>query len=101
MIRIVADNKIPFLKGVLESYANVTWLPGKQITRDAAMQADALLVRTRTRCNADLLEGTAVKFIGSYQVSIILIRLLCKKNINGQILAEFIVSSAVYCGSPA
>lgn len=65
MIRIVADNKIPFLKGVLESFANVTWLPGKQITRDAAMEADALLVRTRTRCNADLLEGTPVKFIGS------------------------------------
>ncbi len=65
MIRIVADDKIPFLKGVLESFAKVTWLPGKQITRDAAMKADALLVRTRTRCNADLLEGTPVKFVGT------------------------------------
>ncbi len=65
MIRIVADDKIPFLKGALESFASVTWLPGKQITRDAAMKADALLVRTRTRCNADLLEGTPVKFIGT------------------------------------
>jgi len=65
MIRIVADDKIPFLKGILESFANVTWLSGKQINRDAVMDADALLIRTRTKCNADLLEGTAVKFIGT------------------------------------
>jgi erythronate-4-phosphate dehydrogenase len=65
MIRIVADDKIPFLKGILESFANVTWLPAKQINRDAVMNADALLIRTRTKCNADLLEGTAVKFIGT------------------------------------
>lgn len=65
MIRIVADDKIPFLKGILESFAHVTWLSGKQITRDSIMDADALLIRTRTKCNADLLEGTSVKFIGT------------------------------------
>lgn len=65
MIRIVADDKIPFLKGALDSFANVTYMPGKQINRDALINADALLVRTRTRCNAELLEGTPVKFIAS------------------------------------
>ncbi len=65
MIRIVADEKIPFLKGVLESFARVTWLPGKQITTDAIKGADALLIRTRTKCDADLLEGTSVRFIGT------------------------------------
>lgn len=65
MIRIIADDKIPFLKGVLEPYANVTYLPGKHITKDAAMVADALLIRTRTRCNEQLLEGTPVKFIAT------------------------------------
>ena len=29
------------------------------------MNADALLIRTRTICNADLLEGSPVKFIGT------------------------------------
>jgi erythronate-4-phosphate dehydrogenase len=65
MIRIVADDKIPFLKGALESFASVTYIPGKQINRDALIKADALLIRTRTKCNAELLEGTPVKFIAS------------------------------------
>lgn len=65
MIKVVADDKIPFLKGVLDSYAEVEYLPGKQITKDTILDADALLIRTRTRCDAGLLEGTKVKFIGT------------------------------------
>jgi erythronate-4-phosphate dehydrogenase len=65
MIRIVADDKIPFLRGALESFANVTYMPGRQINRDALEHADAILIRTRTKCNAELLEGTPVKFIAS------------------------------------
>ncbi len=64
-MKIVADDKIPFLKGALEPYAEVVYLPGKLITREALMGADALLIRTRTKCTANLLEGTSVKFIGT------------------------------------
>ncbi|HSV76321.1 MAG TPA: 4-phosphoerythronate dehydrogenase, partial [Bacteroidales bacterium] len=65
MLKIVADHKIPFLAGVLEPYAKVVYLPGAQITRSDLMDADALVVRTRTRCHAELLEGTEVKIIAS------------------------------------
>jgi erythronate-4-phosphate dehydrogenase len=65
MIKIVADDKIPFLKGVLEPFANISYLPGREITRERVSSADALLIRTRTRCNSELLEGTPVKFIGT------------------------------------
>jgi erythronate-4-phosphate dehydrogenase len=65
MVRIIADDKIPFLKGVLEPFAKVTYLPGNQINRKSALGSDALLVRTRTKCNSELLMGTPVKFIGS------------------------------------
>jgi erythronate-4-phosphate dehydrogenase len=65
MIRIIADDKIPFLRGVLEPYAKVTYIPGNQINRKVAMESDALLIRTRTRCNSELLEGTPVKYIGT------------------------------------
>jgi erythronate-4-phosphate dehydrogenase len=65
MIKIVADDKIPYLRGVLESFANISYLPGRQITREVVRDADALLIRTRTRCNSDLLEGSSVKFIGT------------------------------------
>jgi len=64
-MKIVADDKIPFLKGVLELYAEVVYMPGNQINRQILKDADALLVRTRTKCNEDLLEGTKVKFIGT------------------------------------
>jgi erythronate-4-phosphate dehydrogenase len=65
MIRIVADDKIPFLKGVLENYAEMKYVPGKQITREMLKNADALMIRTRTKCTDSLLQGTGVKFIGT------------------------------------
>ncbi|MFZ4707254.1 MAG: 4-phosphoerythronate dehydrogenase, partial [Bacteroidales bacterium] len=62
MLRIIADEKIPFLNGVLEPYAEVKYMPGNLITRDSLLNVDALIIRTRTRCDKSLLEGTAVKF---------------------------------------
>ena len=64
-MKILADDKIPFLKGALESLAEVVYMPGKQISRDILKDADALLIRTRTRCTESLLAGTGVKFIGT------------------------------------
>ena len=64
-MKIVADNAIPFLKGVLEPYAQVEYLPGKTIATADVRDADALIVRTRTRCDAALLEGSSVKLIAT------------------------------------
>ncbi len=64
-MKIVADDKIPFLKGVLEQYAEVVYLPGDLITKSILQDADALLTRSITQCNADLLTNTSVKFIAS------------------------------------
>jgi erythronate-4-phosphate dehydrogenase len=65
LMRIIADDKIPFLRGVLEPYAEVIYLPGKSIDKNALKDSDALLVRTRTKCSSGLLDGTNVKFIGT------------------------------------
>lgn len=64
-MKIVADDKIPFLRGVLEPVAEVIYVPGKEIRNELIKDADAILIRTRTKCTADLLKGTAVKFIGT------------------------------------
>ena len=64
-MKIIADDKIPFLRGILEPFADVRYLPGGKISRNDLMDADALLTRTRTKCRAELLDGTAVKFIAS------------------------------------
>lgn len=62
-IKIIADDKIPFLKGVFEPYANIEYYPGKDISHSIVKNADALIVRTRTKCNRDLLSGTKIKIV--------------------------------------
>ena len=64
-MKIVADAHIPFLEGVFEPYAEVLYIPGPEIRREDCLDADVLITRTRTRCNAELLEGTAVKMIST------------------------------------
>ena len=65
-MKIVADSKIPFLKGLLEPVAQeVLYVPGSDITNEVLRDAQVLLTRTRTRCDRHLLQGTAVKFIGT------------------------------------
>jgi erythronate-4-phosphate dehydrogenase len=62
---VIADDKIPFLKGVLEPFTDIEYYPGDRITPDRIRHADALLVRTRTKCNHQLLEDSDVKFIAT------------------------------------
>ena len=64
-MKIVCDNKIPFLRGVLEPFAEVVYLPGKETTAEVVRDADALITRTRTICNEVLLKGSSVKVIAT------------------------------------
>ena len=64
-MKIIADDKVPYLKGVFEPFADIEYIPGGQISRDHLVNADALITRTRTKCNNELLEGTNVKFIAT------------------------------------
>lgn len=65
MLKIVADSAIPFLEEVLSPWAEVVRLPGRAITADEVREADALIVRTRTRCDAGLLAGSRVKIVAT------------------------------------
>lgn len=64
-MKIVADIDVPFLNGVFEPYAEVVYKKGPDITHDDVVDADALILRTRTKCNAELLEGSSVKVIAT------------------------------------
>jgi erythronate-4-phosphate dehydrogenase len=64
-MKVIADDKIPFLKGVLEDCAEVVYLPGAKITEKDVKDADAIITRTRTKCNERLLDGSNVKFIAT------------------------------------
>ena len=64
-MKIIIDNKIPYIKGALEPFAEVIYLPGDKTTSELIKDADALITRTRTHCNAELLSGSTVKFIAT------------------------------------
>ena len=64
-MKIVCDNKIPFLRGALEPYAEVMYLPGSETTAEVVKDADAIVTRTRTHCDASLLEGSSVRAIAT------------------------------------
>lgn len=63
-MKIVADRNIPFLEGRIEG-AELVRMPAAEIDREAARDADALIVRTRTRCDASLLEGSRVRTVAT------------------------------------
>ncbi|MCH5239264.1 MAG: 4-phosphoerythronate dehydrogenase [Muribaculaceae bacterium] len=62
-MKIVIDEGIPYIKGRISEEAEITYLPGDKISRDILQDADCVIVRTRTKCNRSLLEGTGVKLV--------------------------------------
>lgn len=64
-LKIVADEAIPFLDGVLDPWARVIRRPGREIGPRDAADADALIVRTRTRCDEELLRSSSVRLVAT------------------------------------
>lgn len=62
-MKIIIDDKIPYIRGAFEEVAEVVYLPGPKTTAEIAKDADAIVTRTRTICNEKLLAGSSVKFI--------------------------------------
>ncbi len=61
--KIVADNKIPFLEGILEPYCEVQYKTGGDINSEMVKDASVIITRTRTKCNKKLLENSTVELI--------------------------------------
>ena len=64
-MQVVIDKGIPFLDGVFPSDIEVLHLLPEEITPCAVRNADALFVRTRTRINKELLQGSKVCFVAT------------------------------------
>ena len=63
--KIIIDANIPYIQGTFDKVAEVEYLTAKEITPQKVKSADALIIRTRTICNADLLDSSNVKFIAT------------------------------------
>jgi erythronate-4-phosphate dehydrogenase len=82
-MKIIVDENIPFASEAFSTLGNVTILYGREITNEKLRDADALIVRSITNVNEELLKDTNVRFVGSATIGTDHIDLsyLQKKNI--------------------
>lgn len=62
---IVADENIPQVKNAFGQFGDVRLFHGRSITNKDLTDADVLLVRSITKVDKNLLEGTKVKFVAT------------------------------------
>lgn len=64
-MHILADENIPLVDEFFAGLGEIRRMPGRSINRAALENVDLLLVRSVTRVDRELLDGTAVKFVGT------------------------------------
>lgn len=64
-MKIVIDRAIPFIENRVKGSNEILFIPGKDITKEVVKDADALIVRTRTSCNEELLKDSKVKLVAT------------------------------------
>jgi len=69
-MKIIADINIPFAKECFSSIGEVTLVGGRDITSETVADADILLVRSVTKVNRQLLEGSHIKFVATATIGV-------------------------------
>jgi len=64
-MKIIADQDIYQVEDYFSCLGELVLLPGREISQQDLVDADALLVRTVTQVNKELVGNTSVKFVGS------------------------------------
>lgn len=64
-MRILADENIPLVEAFFAEHGEIRRMPGRRINRASLEQAEVLLVRSVTRVDRELLESSAVRFVGT------------------------------------
>jgi len=64
-MKIVIDDACYAHQEIFANLGKVIPIPGKEITKEVIKDADILIVRSRTKINRNLLDGSKVSFVGS------------------------------------
>ena len=59
------DDAVWGYKEIFSSFGEITTLPGRLITQESLLDCEILIVRSRTKVNKQLLDGTKVRIVGS------------------------------------
>ena len=73
-MKALIDNAIPYLNGVLEPYMEVDYCAGAAFSPQMVKDVDLLIVRTRTRCDEQLLGGSKVSLIATATTAMCTVR---------------------------
>jgi erythronate-4-phosphate dehydrogenase len=64
-MKFVIDQNIPFIRGIFEPFGTVVYKAGGEITHEDVVDADALITRTRTRCDRALLHDSTMRVVAT------------------------------------
>ncbi|WP_088238136.1 4-phosphoerythronate dehydrogenase PdxB [Kosakonia oryzendophytica] len=64
-MKILVDENMPYARDLFSRLGEVKAVPGRPIPVAELADADALMVRSVTKVNAALLQGTGIKFVGT------------------------------------
>jgi len=64
-MKIVVDENVAFAEEAFSKFGEVRLLHGREIDSSVLKDADALIVRSITKINKALLEGTSISFVGT------------------------------------
>jgi len=64
-MKLIVDENIPFGKEAFENFGEVVLCNGREIDASVCKDADALIVRSITKVDKDLLHSSSVKFVGT------------------------------------
>lgn len=106
MKKIVIDDAVPYADAIFSHLGEVTLVPGREITANEVKDAEALIIRSRTQINRQLLQGSSVEFVGSTVVGLDHIdqQYLADNNIqfysaqgcNANSVSEYVVACLLY-----
>lgn len=69
-MKIIADDQMPLLAETFGQHGELQRLSGREICAADLTDAEVLLVRSVTRVNANLLQGSSIRFVGSATIGI-------------------------------
>jgi len=102
-MKIIADENVPFVAECFSSISDVKTVSGRDMTPNVIAGVDALIVRSITRVDTDLLAGSKVRFVGTATIGFdhIDIEYLSRNNIgfasapgsNANSAAEYIIAA--------
>lgn len=112
-MKILIERNIPFASGLFEPYTEIAYLEADEFTPQSVKDADALMVRTRTRCDSRLLEGSRVGCIATATIgtdhidlpwcAAAGIKVANAPGCNAPAVAQYVLSaiSHLTCGNPS